>query len=109
MLVQDTLSGKRAVVCFVRLRQRMLLAAFPWMLGVGMKPDDPCVPGIRDRLDRGPHPDLRILVQTEIMRSPAGEARAEHLPGRKVDHHLSFYRVPLLFARVVPPLLFFGR
>ena len=76
------------------------------MLGVGMKPSNPQVAGIRDGLDRGPHPNLGILVQTEIVRSTTGKARTEHFPGQRSDHHLSFYRVPLLFARVVLALFF---
>ncbi len=106
MLVQDALTGQRAVVCFIRFRQRMFFAAFPRMLGVGMKPSNPQVAGIRDRLDRGPHSKLRILIQTEIVRSTTGKARTEHFPGQRLDHHLRFYRVPLLFARVIPALFF---
>ncbi len=76
------------------------------MLGVGMKPSNPQVAGIRDGLDRGPHPNLGILVQTKVVRSTTGKARTEHFPSQMLDHHLRFYRMPLLFARVVPALFF---
>ena len=109
MFVQDALPGQRTVVRFVRFGQWMLFAAFSRMFGVGMKPSNPHIAGIRDGLDLGPHPNLGILVQTEVVCSTAGKARTEHFSGQRVDYHLSFYRVPLLFARVVPALFFWGR
>ena len=55
------------------------------------------------------HTGLALFEQAKIMGAAIGEGSSDDLPGLLVNHHLGFLGVALLFATVVPFLLFFGR
>ena len=109
MLVQDAFAGNLAVEPLVLFCQRTLLAPLSRMTAPGMQLRNPEIPRVGCSRHGWMHPYTRATKQPKVMTTTHIEGRTDNPARLLVHHNLRFYRVPLLFARVVPSLLFLGR
>jgi hypothetical protein len=109
MFVQDSFAGNFAVESLVLFCQRMLLAPLFRVTALGMQLRNSEIPCVGCGRHGWMNPNAGATKQPEIMTATHIEGRTDNLARLLIHHHLRFYRVPLLFARIVPSLLFLGR
>ena len=109
MLVQDAFTGNLAVESLVLFCQRMFFAPLFRVTALGMQFRNPEIPRVCCSRHGWMNPYARAAKQPEIMTATHIESSADNPARLLVHHHLRFYRMPLLFARIVPSLLFLGR
>ena len=109
MLVQDSFAGNLAVESLVFFCQRMILTPLFRLTAFGMLLCNPEIPRVCCGRHGWMNPYARAAKQPEIMTATHIEGSTDNPARLLVHYYLRFYRVTLLFARIVPSLLFLGR
>lgn len=109
VLGHEPLPRQVPVLCLLRRRQRMKLAALVWRPAVGMLLDQAQIAAVREAPGLRPQRRPAALEELEVVRLARAEGGRDDLPGSLVGDYLGLLGVALLLAAITSALLFWGR